>query len=285
MSTKRSGDVEENCPKCLNLVKTEDQAMECEMCEKWFHIGCAGMAVAVYKGITKAGSGLHWFCGECDGKASELLKSLNTMKGKQEQMYAELETVKISMADFRKEIKADIDELKKEAINKTYAQTTSGISLKGNMPQAQMLVQNDVVERNLQMQITERIEIEKRKTNLIVMGINELEENEDSTKIESILEYLMPDIQIKYEIVGRVGVKKDKIRPLRIKIDDHGHRTMILRRAKTLKENSQLNKIFLCPDLTRKQQEEDKIKRDEVKRLRLEGHTSARIERGVVVRN
>ncbi len=117
------------------------------------------------------------------------------------------------------------------------------------------------------------------------MGISEDEGSNEAEQVESIISTIMDENNVKFDIIGRIGIKGAKMRPLRIKVDDNGHRRMILRKAKQLKEIKDFERIYIAPDLTRKQQEEDKVKRDEVKKLRLEGNASARIERGIVVSN
>ena len=59
----------------------------------------------------------------------------------------------------------------------------------------------------------------------------------------------------------------------------------MLQRAKNLKDNDTLKKIYITPDLTRKQQEVDKKLRDNLKRLRVDGESTAKMQGGKVVKN
>ena len=59
----------------------------------------------------------------------------------------------------------------------------------------------------------------------------------------------------------------------------------MLQRVKNVKDNiNMLKKIFITPDLTRKQQEVDKKLRDNLKRLRADGEFTANIQGGKVVK-
>jgi hypothetical protein len=51
----------------------------------------------------------------------------------------------------------------------------------------------------------------------------------------------------------------------------------IIKRAKQLKDVSEFKRIYISPDLTRKQQLEDKELRDKLKSFRKEDQTGARI--------
>jgi hypothetical protein len=62
-------------------------------------------------------------------------------------------------------------------------------------------------------------------------------------------------------------------------------RKEILVRAKELKDTTAYKKVFVTPDLTRKQQEKDKELRDQLRRFRDGGESTARIKFGKIVKN
>ena len=72
--------------------------------------------------------------------------------------------------------------------------------------------------------------------------------------------------------IGRydeVKIKEDKIRPIRSKVKTVEGRTEMLKRAKELKASG-FSKVFIAPDLTRKQQMIDKELREKLKEFRNE---------------
>lgn len=104
--------------------------------------------------------------------------------------------------------------------------------------------------------------------------------------VEKVFEELIPEVGIKYEIMGRIGRQEQLVtRPLRIHIHDSEHRRRLLNRGKQLKtaEEDELKKIYLAPDLTRMQQEEDKKLRDKLKELRNSGSKNIKITKGEIV--
>jgi len=98
-----------------------------------------------------------------------------------------------------------------------------------------------------------------------------------------MLDVIMEEIKIDFEVIGRIGRKEERQRPLRIKLKDMEDRRRVLARAKNLKKADGMQGYYIVPDLTKIQQEEDKKLRNEVRRLREAGNTFARISRGVVV--
>ena len=84
----------------------------------------------------------------------------------------------------------------------------------------------------------------------------------------------------------RVGrLIEGKLRPVRVVIKSLDGKREILARAKHLKEHDKFKRMFISPDLTRKQQEVDKTLRVELKRLREGGEPEAKIKAGKIVKN
>ena len=148
------------------------------------------------------------------------------------------------------------------------------------------------------------MEIEKRKGNLIFHGVKEMliTKPEDDSKdhdrlvIEEILGGgLKLDPLRHIEEIIRIGrydeakIKEGKVRPIRIKIKTAEGRVDILKRAKELK-TSGFAKVFIAPDLTRKQQLVDKELREKLKELKAgasndEERNMLRIKSGKVIKN
>ena len=130
----------------------------------------------------------------------------------------------------------------------------------------------------------EEMEREKRRCNIVLMGVPEEGEGGDGEEIvKDVVRGLIPEAKVDFMVVGRIGKKGDGNRPVRVRVDDQGHRRKLLSRAKELKRKENLQRIYLVPDLTKTQQLGDKALRDEVKRRRLAGENGVKIERGVVV--
>lgn len=52
------------CLTCTKLVPEDSQAMQCDLCHRWAHIGCVGVTKAAYKLAGKL-EGFQWLCPSC----------------------------------------------------------------------------------------------------------------------------------------------------------------------------------------------------------------------------
>jgi hypothetical protein len=129
----------------------------------------------------------------------------------------------------------------------------------------------------------EMIERAKRRSNLILFGVpEEGEEGEGSEIVQDVINRLV-DSEVAYEVLGRVGRQGDKSRPMRVKVENSLHRRRILTSAKKLKGIDRKENIYIAPDLTRQQQEEDRKLRQKVKLRRTRGEVGVRISGGEVI--
>ena len=118
--------VNEKCNKCQNPVKDKDYGLQCEICDKWFHLKCGDMEDEAYKYLSK--ENLHWYCNSCNGGIGKILASLARLQMRQEKMeeiVAELETkFKEDMAN----VEIEMSKMKKELI--TLRQNMTGMNTK-----------------------------------------------------------------------------------------------------------------------------------------------------------
>jgi len=87
------------------------------------------------------------------------------------------------------------------------------------------------------------------------------------------------------QILGRIGKVGGKPRPIRVKLGNWENRRRVLLKAKMLKDITGFENIYVCPDLTRSQQKEDKKLRDQVRDFRIikGGHDRGKKKCGQVV--
>ena len=106
----------------------EDFAMECEICDQWFHIKCQNITKAEYnyiKGGSKKNSlsKMHWYCHTCDRMAGNFMKTMTNLHVKQEKIEERIGSLedKINEKVDKEEIKQLKEDLKqiKEGQKKT----------------------------------------------------------------------------------------------------------------------------------------------------------------------
>lgn len=142
-------------------------------------------------------------------------------------------------------------------------------------------------DRRIKMEVAEAMERSKRRDKIIIKGITEEgSPSEEKDKLDEILKVLIPEREVEYTNMGRIGIKRGSIvRPIRLLVSDDGHRRMMLTRGSRLRDKAGLERVYVCPDLTASQQEDDRKLRKEVREIRQEGLFRVRIVKGLIVKD
>ena len=317
MAGKRSSSVstfdECKCGSCGKLVQDNENGIECESCKRWFHTKCEGMKEDLYKVLSKGVEAVHWFCSQCNKGFAGMIAQLKAMKDRQDRMEIDIKDLRKVLSELKqgkiqerqekleselKEMKTEVKGWNKELIENIQKtnETSTKIETLVEAKRLEGVEQRvEVSVKELKEDVDEKLEIEKRRNNLIFHGVKEagivdlesMTKHPDMEQIEEILkDGLRLDSSRHLVEIQRIGrYVAGKIRPLRLIVKTQEGRAMILKRAKDLKEVDSFKKVFITPDLTRKQQQSDKVLREQVKKFRSEGHQNVSIRGGKVVKN
>ena len=199
---------------------------------------------------------------------------------RQVKVQAELEGVKKEVVEVGKDIseqKAKYLEVIRQGLSKEQLEADKGIAANKDNAMKQ--------DREFQVRLTEAMERDKRKNNVVVMGVDEgMGDNEARKYVEEMFATIMEKEVTSLDWKGRIGRVGSKCRPIRVGIEDHVYRRTLMKKARSLRDSKEYEKIFISPDLTRKQQEDDKTLRDKLKEFRNEGIEGVKINRGSIIR-
>jgi hypothetical protein len=272
----------EKCEDCGKSVLDHDKGLQCEACEAWFHASCQGMSEDTYKIVGQ--SCIHWFCKNCDKAVSKLFKTIANIKVRQDKMeqaldkaVEDIKAVKaeiIEMSSFSKELDTKLEIIIEAKLVESVEE------LKKSKESEPVMVAG--LGRD---EVLEEIEIEKRRLNLVIMGIKE--DNEDDAAVKDLFTVLVGSKGVKaVSSVERIGrAQAGKIRPIRVKMINSDSKLDVLKSCSDLRKHEEYKKVYISPDLTRKQQEADKSIRDKLKEMRNGGETDIRIKKGKIVKN
>lgn len=287
---------EGKCGECKRAIGRGDKAVQCELCELWFHCRCENVADDTYKLMNQ--DKIHFYCGRCDKAAGSILKIVIGIQKKQDNMAGELNRVKEEVAGIANKttvlqnqldgvvqhFEREIQEIKEGPSRGSTTEERDVAETEVKKMQSQL----DSTVREMKEEMEENLEIERRKMNIIIHGLQDKDAEAD---VEEVIKLLEEGLHLDYsrhvEGMVRIGrrVTDQKPRPLKIMLKRVESRKEILIRAKDLKGVEAYSKVYITPDLTRKQQEKDKELRWHLKKAREEGHPSARIRNGKVVKN
>ena len=252
-----------NCAKCKNEVA--EKGLQCEFCMKWFHPQCVGVASKNYDWICKM-SNLHWFCDLCN--SDRLMEEFSNFRDFRVQ-HQKLEEKICNLSNRLNK--------SEELIQKIDRQMSKSVNL------AQC--SNDDVSNRISDIVKEELEIEKRKLNVCVSGLN-CEPGTDDVLIfkKLCMDSLgLPQLASKDIVsVRRVGQGPAQIngKPsnLIVQLSSSQLKKDILMNSSKLKDSASTRSIFISQDLTRRQQLKSKALRDELKRRQAGGER-------VIIRN
>jgi hypothetical protein len=311
------GNCEEVTPEVYRLLKKEAQGVH------WY---CKGCERGVSK-LLKVVSGLQVRVKQMDERMVKVEEVLNQTGGKRLVKHEEFAAMYVSETqrigkDVKREMDATFNKIRDELIE--VVSKRIGNELKADMDTAFRRVkdeltivtdgltaeridgrseeavftqlQKDMGDMRTQLEnnvkhvkddVEEKLEIERRKLNIVIHGVPECDAEKDIESVEEIIgEGLHMTFDRHIDSMMRMGrVTEGRPRPLRIVLKSFDSKKEILSRAKSLKEIDKFKRMFISPDLTRKQQDVDKQLRTELKRLREQGEVTAKIKYGKIVKN
>ena len=129
----------ENCRECDELVKFGQSGLTCDKCEVWYHTACVRISEEQYACMVKnkesdTGPKFHWFCRFCKDVVTEAIDKIDL-----------LETQTRNVASSITKLTERVDNIEKKM-------STS-------------------VVKNVKSQLDERIDVDRRKMNLMVFNV------------------------------------------------------------------------------------------------------------------
>lgn len=108
------------CPQCKKGVTDKDLALQCEICDDWYHIKCQNIDESVYDFLGEH-KFLHWYCKVCDKNAVSVIQLLSKLRLRQDKLEDELDKLK-------NEVKKNAEEVKETSltINKNLEKIEKG---------------------------------------------------------------------------------------------------------------------------------------------------------------
>ena len=248
------------CIKCEQNVGKE-KSICCSVCTLWIHLSCSDVTDPEFKLLETMYKkrGFHvWTC-NCCAKAHMVLQN------KLDLLQAEVIQIKETVSSN----KSAIDD-NKEKIDKVSEEVDT---IK------QKLAQDKNAEEAGDIVFKEMAEREKKKENVIIFNLQEPDstitkgferKKKDQESLSNLLETIKVDLDldtdIKYSVrLGELVQDQEKPRPLLVSFRRTESRDLVLNSAKELKD-SNLKQISIVPDLTKRQQQDDKKLQEEAKK-------------------
>lgn len=239
------------CKGCHFKVRDNDCGLFCDLCEGWYHAGCAGVSQNLYKMLEKDDE--IWICKHCKGTLKGKMKKINRLEEENKQYKEANATLVDELEDWKNKFQAMKGEIVDEVAAKVEAIFNQRIKVE--------------VEERVTEVMREREEKEKKKNNLVIYNLEESDaedkqerEREDQLKCVNLFtEIRCENIRVR-ETVRLGKMTEGRKRPLLLKLENENSKYEVLRRAKFLKNTRELwaKRVIITKDQTEKEREETK---------------------------
>lgn len=262
----------ETCKKCGKVGKAGEKWIECEVCQGWYHTRCQDLPAALVEWVTKGkDKGIHWFCTGCDEGVVRRLQFEKEMTDRQDKMEREMETIRKEIETFRSSM---------PKTGNTYASAVTGE--KCNEVPGLVNSGGKGGYRDIQIKVSEALEKEKRKCNVMFMGVDEGDDEESGKEVvEKVLKVLGVDSSDMAEYMGRIGKKGTRTgykRPIKVRLDRVELKKKMLARSGMLKGVEELKNVYVAEDMTWKELEGNRMLRKKLWMYRDQGKLGVRID-------
>ena len=274
----------ETKPKCNQCkLETDSKSITCFKCEEIVHYECSALSKRDFDYLfpkKKQHTVLKFVCPSCI-KDIELCKSKDSKEKPQ--------NIEERVDDLGQIVKMAIEQNKMVIEqNKMVMEQNNKILEKMNPKQQQIdpppwpkLKMEENIQNSFKEILTEDREKEEKKQNLVMFGVPEEKapgdtkesKKKDHEKVTDIVCFVNKDCEpdeLKHCTVTRLGKKKEdatRPRPIKVTFDSFELKRKTLKNARQLKEYK-IKSIGISPDKTKKELEEDRTLRTELRRAK-----------------
>ena len=241
--------------KCHN---STDNVLQCECCILWFCNTCCNIPGDVFCKIGEIKT-LHWFCSTCDSLVMDLLnKSTGTGFISSTIDTAIHKSLDEAMDQFIKVLTDTTTQLQ-QSLSKFPVSNEESMDTTHTSP---ILTQTtSTASHTVTDVVDEYIDRERRKKNLIIYGLPELEctieEQRRVSDKQQVSNLFSSEFDVSPDLIQkfiRLGIPKpDKPRLLRVELGDFTTKKNVLRQATKLHTRTTWKKVYISPDLTPKE--------------------------------
>lgn len=293
-NAKEEGDT--CCLGCKKEVRNNQNGVQCDMCNNWFHAGCEKVGLEEYK-ILQVSKITKWFCRKCDGRYRTLKQENRSLREEQkawQEKYKKLEREYERNREENTRQKERVDVMEGKVEGKIGGLEADITNLRQEVRRSGVAngVDSEGIKTLIKEEIIEIREKEKRKENLIVHNMPEECEGQNADKDKIACRFLFNEVGINDdEIIEVIRLGKPaeynaqnraKPRPMLVKMKNEKVKWHIIGRAKLLRNSRHetFRRVFITPDLTQREREVDQKLREELQEKRNKGEEGWYIKKG-----
>lgn len=256
----------DHCGSCGKEVLEDQPGLKCDCCAMWFHLRCEKVADDVYDFLIVHDDekSICWYCKRCTTVLRSVLMSVTRLEEGQRRLEDKVDKIANALDNKAAEWPTCVEQSQRH-LNEKVDTLMNIVEEKAVDPMRMHDCVEDVLRAQLQEDKEEEEEIRKRKTSVIVHGLQEsaastadVRLQDDGVLIEDLLHKLESD-EVSVNKIIRLGKRSDdsetKPRPVKLELASEEQKDMVLKRTKNLAKYKEgvFAGVFLHQDLTPKQ--------------------------------
>ena len=216
-------------------ITAASKALQCEICEQWWHILCAEVDDGQYTVLHNGINGIHWFCRYCNVGCAKVMQLLGQVRQELAECKTELAECKTELAD----CKDDTVVIKKQLLEARFNY--------------------------------DRLEQHGRKGSVRISGLTDPHTNDEDT--DQLVIKLAEDcgLNLKKEDISvshRLGSKEATCdRSVIVKFVSRNNKRLLMMKKKALKEKAGYGDVYINEDITTNRYKLMKYLRDKEKKV------------------
>ena len=271
-----------SCKSCDGKIERtkSNKGIACESCRNHFHVACIANISSAFQQFLVNNDFKSWTCNQCKLNIRSLSEENERLKTANSQLVQENESLRRRLENLENQFSTFKTELKQEILRE----------LKSDSP-PQPTIQSQPLNEQVLACIREEKDRERRRLNLCLRNVPETDSTSNDhaqviTLFTSTLGVNGNEVNGGIKNIKRVGTQSgDRPRIIIIECSNYDLKRKLLQNSFKLKNyNGPTNdkKVFLTPDMTKKQLEDDRNLRDELWSRRNNGK-NVFIRRGEIV--
>lgn len=282
----RPEDDDNNCPSCAEEVV--DDGVQCQWCGDWEHFKCAKISKQEYDMLSLNSPRIMFFCCECQPKVNSAFEFFDKMYARQDLFDKRLQRIEHKLNSLSEGV-CEVQEGSELSTNTS--DDNSVLPKPGLLPRVESLSVGGISSAVASV-ISEEKDKDKRKLNLILHNVVEPTADDGQTRkkedIDHVSDIFHKSLGVPVQITNaiRLGKRGDKPRLLKVSVDSLKSKASILRNCTKLRGKDvpgRWSKVFITPDMTPKEREQNKSLRNQLADLNKNGR-EYRIKNGQIVR-
>ena len=276
-TSSQEGDV---CVSCNESV--DGEAVECQWCAKWEHMKCAKMSKPEYDILSNCTPQIVFFCSLCISKLPSVLDQTSNVN-----INSKIETLQTQVTDLVTKVNEQINNRLQQLEEKLTSIPSTSQSISTSCSST------DESTENLASQVIDEYrDRENRKLNVILHNVPESTSTDVTECISHDTDAVLDLTNkigagpVEVSSVARLGKKLDgKHRLMKVRFNTMQQKHRVLANAKNLRSlSSTLQKVFITPDQSLKERQQNKLLYDELLRHRRGGEGDLVIRRGKITK-